>query len=239
MIGSSCAGDARAARFDRTPLAGGTGRRRPAWPHRCRGLAGGGRIPPEAELVRQLGVSRNTLREAVRCLAHAGMLEVRQGDGTYVRAAADGGETLRKIARTSLRDQIEVRCALEETAARLAASRCSEAELTALADLRDMADAVDRMEAVDEYIRHDFAFHCGIVAAAGNPALEELYLYFATAVRISIRRSIGDADLPEPGPEQHRAVLEALARRDPDGAARATRALFAPLLAALDTLLEH
>lgn len=210
---------------------------------RARVVAGdwpvGGRIPPEAELVRQLGVSRNTLREAVRCLAHAGMLEVRQGDGTYVRAATDGGETLRKIARASLRDQIEVRCALEEAAARLAAVRRSGDDLAALAQARDLADGVVRTQRVDDYIHHDFAFHRGIVAAAGNPALEELYLYFATAIRTSIRHSIGDAELPEPSPEQHRVVLNAIARRDADGAAAAVRALFAPLLATLDSLLER
>ncbi len=197
----------------------------------------GGRIPPEAELVRRLGVSRNTVREAVRCLAHAGMLEVRQGDGTYVRAAADGGETLRKIARASLRDRIEVRCALEEAAARLAALRRTDDDVAFLTAVRDRCDAIDRISHTDDYIEDDFAFHSRIVAAAGNPALEELYLYFASAIRTSIRRSIGDVDLPEPNAAQHRAVLDAIVRRDADGAAAAVRALFAPLLETLDRLL--
>lgn len=197
----------------------------------------GGRIPPEAELVRQLGVSRNTVREAVRCLTHAGMVEVRQGDGTYVRAAADGGETLRRIARASLRDQIEVRCALEEAAARLAANRRSVADIEALTEARERCEGLSKAGQLEEYITHDYAFHRGIVAAAGNPALEELYLYFASAIRGSIRHSIGDAELPEPNAEQHRRVLEAVARGDADGAAQAVRALFGPLLATLDSLL--
>lgn len=199
----------------------------------------GGRIPTEIELVRQLGVSRNTVREAVRCLAHAGMLEVRQGDGTYVRASADGGETMRKIARTSLRDQIEVRCGLEEAAARLAALRRGDDDLEALTEARARSQGLLAEGRVDEYIEHDFAFHHGIVAAARNPALEELYLYFSTAIRTSIRRSIGDADLPEPGQDQHQAVLDAIIARDADGAATAVRALFAPLLTTLDQLLER
>lgn len=195
------------------------------------------RIPPEAELVRLFGVSRNTVREAVRCLAHAGMLEVRQGDGTYVRATADSGETLRRIAHASLRDRIEVRCALEENAARLAASRRSEDDVAALRATRDRCDGLIAAGRIDEYITHDFTFHRRIVNASGNAALEELYLYFATAIRASIRHSIGDAQLPEPSAAQHRDVLEAIARRDSDGAAAAARALFAPLLASLDTLL--
>lgn len=197
----------------------------------------GGRIPPEAELVRRLGVSRNTLREAVRALVHADMLEVRQGDGTYVRATTDGGETLRKIGRASLRDRIEVRCALEEVAARLAAQRRSEAELVELRAIRDRCEGLIGAGHIDEYITHDFAFHRAIVAASGNAALEELYLYFATAIRTSIRHSIGDAELPEPSGAQHRVVLEAIARGDADGAAAAVRDLFRPLLAALDDLL--
>src|SRR5699024_6148394 len=67
----------------------------------------GDRLPVESELSDALGVSRNTVREAVRVLAHAGMLETRQGDGTYVRATRDAGETLRRIARTQLKDQLE------------------------------------------------------------------------------------------------------------------------------------
>lgn len=197
----------------------------------------GARIPTEAELVRQLGVSRNTLREAVRCLAYAGMLEVRQGDGTYVRAAADGGEALRKVARASLRDQIEVRCALEEAAARLAAHRRSAEDLVALTGARERCEAVDRAAALEDYVEHDFAFHRGVVAAAGNAALEELYLYCATAIRSCIRHSVGEVDLPEPTQAQHRVLLDAIARQDAEGAAQAVRAMFTPLLAALDSLM--
>ena len=55
----------------------------------------GRRIPPEPELVTALGVGRNTVREAVRALSHAGLLEVRQGDGTFVRA--DHGSPRRMV----------------------------------------------------------------------------------------------------------------------------------------------
>ncbi|MGE5477227.1 MAG: FadR/GntR family transcriptional regulator [Bacteroidales bacterium] len=196
----------------------------------------GSRIPPEAELVRSLGISRNTLREAVRCLAYAGMLEVRQGDGTYVRAVADGGEALRRIARASLRDQIEVRCALEEAAARLAARRRSDADVAMLIEARDRCASLSKAGQLEDYVTHDFAFHRGMVAIAGNPALEELYLYCAAAIRAGIRTSVGDSALNEPTEAQHRAVLDAIARQDADGAAAAVRALFAPLLATLDSM---
>ena len=62
----------------------------------------GQRLPPEPELAELLGMSRNTVREAVRVLTFSGVLEVRQGDGTYVRACADPLETMLVLARSAV-----------------------------------------------------------------------------------------------------------------------------------------
>src|SRR5919108_1170066 len=63
----------------------------------------GSKIPPEPELVAALGVGRNTVREAVRALERAGLLEPRRGDGTYVRATSDlGAALMRRAPRTTL-----------------------------------------------------------------------------------------------------------------------------------------
>ena len=83
----------------------------------------GDRIPNEATLAEMLGVSRGTVREAVRVLVAQGFLETRQGSGTYVRSVVDIDEHFLRIRRTGLRDQVETRCALEVEAARLAATR--------------------------------------------------------------------------------------------------------------------
>tara|TARA_Y100001963_G_scaffold88962_1_gene122921 strand:- start:204 stop:455 length:252 start_codon:yes stop_codon:yes gene_type:complete len=80
------------------------------------------RIPTESALSERLSVSRNPVREAVRVLAHVRLLQLRQGDDTYVRAQYDPGKTLRRIDRAALRDRIEVRLTLEVEAARLAAA---------------------------------------------------------------------------------------------------------------------
>src|ERR1700753_4221676 len=84
----------------------------------------GFRVPPEPELVRALGVSRNTVREAVRALVHAGLLDPRPGDGTYVRAdtGRDAG-LVRAAQRGGAIGALEVRSMLERDAARLAAQR--------------------------------------------------------------------------------------------------------------------
>ena len=128
----------------------------------------GERLPVEAQLSESLGVSRNTVREAVRVLVHVGMLETRQGDGTYVRATKDAGETLRRINRAQLRDKLEVRIMLETEAAKLAAERRDAKDLERMTlALDERAKAGDDVE---RRIRHDHAFHTALVAASHNPA---------------------------------------------------------------------
>ncbi|HTN34961.1 MAG TPA: FadR/GntR family transcriptional regulator [Marinobacter sp.] len=191
----------------------------------------GDKLPVEAELSEALGVSRNTVREAVRVLVHVGMLETCQGDGTYVRATRDAGETLRRIAHTQLADQLEVRIMLETEAAILAATRRTDQ------DLRTMTNALDaRAQAGDnlsERIRHDEIFHHALVSASHNPALVELYDYFAQAVSQTIESTEKDASLPEPSQEDHELLLAAVRRRDPVKAGQLSRELLAPSLHAL------
>lgn len=191
----------------------------------------GSKLPVESELSEALGVSRNTVREAVRVLVHVGLLETRQGNGTYVRATRDAGETLRKIGRTHLADQLEVRLMLETEAAKLAASRRTDR------DLRVMEEALDaRAKAgasVIDRVRHDEAFHHALVAASHNSALAELYNYFSHGIRETIERTETEADLPEPSQEDHELLLAAVRRRDPVKAERLARDLLKPSLQAL------
>src|SRR5919204_2234542 len=73
----------------------------------------GSKIPPEPELVAALGIGRNTVREAIRALEHAGVLEPRRGDGTYVRATSDlGAAFLRRARRATALDVLAVRASL-------------------------------------------------------------------------------------------------------------------------------
>src|SRR5829696_1945154 len=92
---------------------------------RDRVLAGvwavGERLPAEPALAADLGVGRSTVREAVRALAHAGVLEVRQGAGTFVRAAPAAAELALRLQRAQALEVYEVRRALEVEAAALAA----------------------------------------------------------------------------------------------------------------------
>jgi len=191
----------------------------------------GERLPVEAQLSESLGVSRNTVREAVRVLVHVGMLETRQGDGTYVRATKDAGETLRRINRAQLRDKLEVRIMLETEAAKLAAERRD------AKDLERMTFALDERakagDDVESRIRHDHAFHTALVAASHNPALSELYDYFANSVAQTIELTELDSGLPEPSQEDHELLLAAIRRQDSVKAETLSRALLQPSLKAL------
>lgn len=191
----------------------------------------GDRLPVEADLADALGVSRNTVREAVRVLVHVGMLETRQGDGTYVRSTRDPGESLRRISKSRLRDQLEVRIMLEAEAAGLAAQRRTAEDVQAMTSALD-----DRARAGGELakrIRHDEAFHHALVEAAHNPALLELYRYFAQSVSETIQRTEQDTDLPEPSQEDHELLLAAIRQQNVQRAVTLARSLLEPSLAAL------
>ena len=191
----------------------------------------GERLPVEAQLSESPGVSRNTVREAVRVLVHVGMLETRQGDGTYVRATKDAGETLRRINRAQLRDKLEVRIMLETEAAKLAAERRDAKDLERMTlALDERAKAGDDVES---RIRHDHAFHTALVAASHNPALSELYDYFANSVAQTIELTELDSGLPEPSQEDHELLLAAIRRQDSVKAETLSRALLQPSLKAL------
>jgi DNA-binding FadR family transcriptional regulator len=175
------------------------------------------RIPPEPELVSVLGVGRNTVREAVRALAHAGLLEVRQGDGTFVRATSELSGAVRRMCGPELREVRQVRLLLEVEAARLAAAHRSVddvATLTAILAERDRAVAEERWtDAVDA----DALFHREVVGCSGNSLLSELYLGLTEVVRASLAATAGHDD--PAWRIGHGALLAAIRDHDADGAA--------------------
>lgn len=197
----------------------------------------GERIPTEPSLAEMLQVSRGTVREAVKTLSVAGLLEVRQGSGTYVRAASDPADTLRRLRRASLRDNFEVRCALEVEAARLAARRCTGEDVEHLRVLLGARGTWTDESGKQAFVEGDLAFHLALVAATRNPALEELYRWFAATVSDTITATT-EGDLPEPDEAAHLAIVDAVATGDPELAEAAVRNFMAPILAELDRLLQ-
>ncbi|WP_165671087.1 FadR/GntR family transcriptional regulator [Metapseudomonas otitidis] len=185
----------------------------------------GQRLPPEPELAEIIGISRNTVREAVRVLTFSGVLEVRQGDGTYVRACADPLSTMQALARSSVEQALEARGMIEIEASRLAALRRTEADLIALREALAASAARSSYDDLQDYIDHDLVFHQRVVDSAHNPVLSELYRYFSQVIRVGLERTISDPDRVQPCFDLHRELLDAIERQDADAAAAANRAL--------------
>ncbi|QND50913.1 FadR family transcriptional regulator [Phyllobacterium sp. 628] len=195
----------------------------------------GDRIPNEAALADMLAVSRGTVREAVRVLVAQGLLETKQGSGTYVRSLVNPDESLLRIRRTGLRDQVETRCALEVEAARLAALRHTPEVIAELRQL--LTERGEYNPATHEhYVARDLAFHKAVVAASRNHALMEVYEFFSVSTQEIIRATV-TGELPEPDMAAHAAIIDAIASGDADKAASTTRTFMAPILLELDRLL--
>ncbi|MFJ3905116.1 FadR/GntR family transcriptional regulator [Streptomyces sp. NPDC090025] len=180
----------------------------------------GDRIPTEHELAQQLGVGRNTVREAVRVLVHSGLLESRQGNGTFVRSTADPAAVLQGVRHAGARDVLELRAALEAEAARLAAVRRDTHDLlrlrAALATLREEGD-----RAADA----DLAFHFAVVEAAHNTAFREVYRFFSAQVHEVLVTALGDRSMPPVDIDAHEALVAAIEAADAEAAEAAAREL--------------
>ncbi|MBY6365940.1 FadR/GntR family transcriptional regulator [Rhodococcoides corynebacterioides] len=189
----------------------------------------GARIPPEPDLAAFTGVGRNTVREAVGALVHAGMLARRQGSGTYVVAASDVRATVgRFLAGSRARDVLELRQALDVTAATLAARRRTEDDVRTLRDIRDRRARCwdsDRETA----LALDTALHRAIVAASHNAVYLEFYDLALPTIEESVTRHV--AETRRGFHDEHAALVEAVIEGDPENAAAAARRLFVELSA--------
>jgi DNA-binding FadR family transcriptional regulator len=179
----------------------------------------GGRIPTEPQLVEALGVGRNTVREAVRALVHAGVLECRQGSGTYVVSADElSGAVSRRLASAQVAEAVEVRRAFEVEAARLAAQRRTREDLAALDGALGDREAAWRSGRVADFVEADAVLHAAIVAAAHNGMLAELYASFGSATRATIADGVG-AELHQDKYVDHSRLVAAIRAGDPTRAA--------------------
>jgi DNA-binding FadR family transcriptional regulator len=176
----------------------------------------GTRIPTEPGLAMALGVGRNTVREAVRALAHSGILEVRRGDGTYVRATSEISGALSRLCGSKLREVLQVRRCLEVEAARLAAAARTEDDLAELRELLARRDALHGGADRTEFSRADADLHFAVVGASHNAVLVELYRGLTEAVTDSVAiTSTMDASQHV----GHSELVDAIAAQDSEQAA--------------------
>ncbi|MBO8198243.1 FadR family transcriptional regulator [Streptomyces smyrnaeus] len=180
----------------------------------------GSRIPTEPELVEQLGVARNTVREAVRALAHNGLLDIRQGSGTYVVATSElAGVMHRRFAGADLGHVAELRSALETAGARLAARRRTDADLRQLDGLLARREAAWYSGEVEPFIDADRSLHMGVVSASHNEVLTAVYADLAEVLRAYLRQDVGE-ELRQEDYMDHARLLEAIRAQDADAASK-------------------
>lgn len=181
----------------------------------------GSRIPSEPELMRQLGVARGTVREAIRALAHSGMLEVLRGDGTYVRAGSElSGVVQRLYIDRTTDDLLQVRSALEAKAARLAAEHIAETELDELQSLLQLRAVAWKDRDFESWVSADWQFHSRVVDASGNDLLSDLYRDLSDPLRSSMSELWERSGFNGADPAGHEHLLAALRNRDAEEAAK-------------------
>jgi GntR family transcriptional repressor for pyruvate dehydrogenase complex len=183
-------------------------------------LRPGDRLPKEADLAAQLGLSRNSLREAVRALSLVRILDVRQGDGTYVtslepKALLDGLSFIVDLHHdATVLEFFEVRRILEPAATALAAHQIG---LETVDSLRDHLAKVTDESSVEDLVENDLEFHRRIAEAAGNSVLYSLVdSLCGPTIRARVWRGLTQEGALKRTLDEHHAILDALASRQAD-----------------------
>lgn len=183
----------------------------------------GDRLPKETELAERLGLSRNSLREAVRALTLIGVLEPRQGDGTYVTSLepdlllAGTSFVSDLLTGSTLRELYEVRRILEPVATALATPRLTDEDFAAL---EESLERMQTAETTQAFIDADVDFHHVIVSACGNATLASLIHNLSGGMlRARIWRAIHERGAVESTQRLHHDIYHALLQRDAELAA--------------------
>jgi GntR family transcriptional repressor for pyruvate dehydrogenase complex len=200
----------------------------------------GSKLPAEPELMARLTVGRSTLREAMRVLAHMGLVDVRPGDGTYICSPPPEKETLgQRLQRARIFEVYEVRRVLELECARLAALRRDEDDLIVLRQALQQRKAFLAPGHETAFIEADLAFHTGVARATKNTVLSDLYQAFIHVHRESWSQANEVPGLNRQGQELHEQITEAIARRDADQAQDLTRRVLEISTGRIQELLEN
>ena len=181
-------------------------------------LRPGDRLPPEKELSESLGLSRSSLREAVKALEIIRVLDVRRGDGTYVTSlrpevllgALSFVADVQQDA--SVLELLAVRRILEPEAAALATARASADDAVRL---RAMLDEVGPTTPVDDLVSHDLVFHRSLCELSGNDYLTSLLDSLGgSTLRARVWRALMQDGAVERTLTEHRAIVDAVESRD-------------------------
>ena len=183
-------------------------------------LGPGDRLPKENDLAERLGLSRNSLREAVKALSLIRVLDVRQGDGTHVTSLEpnlllDAMSFVVDFHRDdTVLEFLEVRRILEPAATAMAAVHMPEEQI---ADLRRVLDSLDEAPTIEALVANDLEFHRRIAAGSGNTVLCSLLDGLSgPTTRARIWRGLTQEGAVDKTREQHTAICDAIEARAPE-----------------------
>lgn len=183
-------------------------------------LGPGDRLPPEQELSTRLGLSRSSLREAVKALELLRILDVRRGDGTYVtslepRLLMEAASFVVDLHRdSSVLELFAVRRILEPAAVAMATERATQEDV---ARLRVLLDDVSDQTVVDDLVAHDLRFHHQLCALSGNDYLTSLLDSLSgKTVRARVWRGLTEDHAVQRTLTEHAAIVDAVAAGDAD-----------------------
>jgi GntR family transcriptional repressor for pyruvate dehydrogenase complex len=175
-------------------------------------LKPGDRLPSEPQLIEMTGVSRSSVREAIRSLETMRLIEIRRGKGTYVREIESDGITdaqmlLMLADRKVLEDLVEVRLTLEPLLATLAAERATEGDVAAL---REALDGMRHARSHDEWRPPHLAFHHALAEATHNILLSKIWSLITMFLKDS---PLVTGTITASQPHVHDDLYEAVASR--------------------------
>jgi GntR family transcriptional repressor for pyruvate dehydrogenase complex len=191
---------------------------------RDRQLRPGTKLPAERSLAGMMNVSRPVVREALRALALMRVVDIRQGDGTYV-TSLEPRQLIAHLDFVFAKDSValvqllEARRVVEAGIARLAAFRITESEVAALGDL--VASLASCIDDPDRFSELDIALHEAVCGAANNFLLSQFMNIVSTLGKVSRERTGGLRAVREAALRDHRRILDALRAHDPDAAQQA------------------
>lgn len=184
----------------------------------------GDKLPNEMELSGELGVSRTTLREAVRILIAYDILEVRRGKGTYVtEKALEQPQELEQLSavRVNAKDLYEMRLIFEPEAAYLAAVRGTDAEIKRILDYGRRIE--EKIGNGQDRTGEEHSFHKAIAQATHNEFMNKLMPILYQAIAKGVVLSVQSEKAIRDTLEDHRMIMEFLEQRNAEGAKNAMR----------------
>ncbi|MCH5583684.1 FadR family transcriptional regulator [Shimazuella sp. AN120528] len=184
----------------------------------------GDKIPTEPELMEQFNVGRSTVREAVRVLVHAGLLEKRQGFGTYLIANLGTQEPFsQRLRRAEILEVYEVRRMLELEMSRFAAMRRDDHDLTSMREALDRRISALKKGDRNEYIHADVSFHLAIARASKNSVAIDLFQSFSSVLSETLQKLAEEsADDSQRQHHIHENIYQAILQKDEDSAVQWT-----------------